>query len=308
MIAIFIPQSSIRRRRAALLVFARTPVSDTSVAKPAVTTFHLLGPSPLGAPNVSMLREFFEYRELVWALALKELRIRYKRSSLGFLWALLNPLLMMLILTAVFSTVMRIPVRNYAVFLISALLPWTFFSQALTYSAESIVGNGELLKKVAVPKAVFPVAAVISNSINFALSLIPLVLILALLHFPFHLTWVLMPIPFIALVLFTMGCGFLFAAANVYYRDVSHIVQLLLSAWFYLSPVIYSLDFVPARFQPFFKLNPMLYLLEGFRGLIYYGAVPSWHVVAASLLLGGIALVIGFFTFARYQDSFVFYV
>src|SRR3954463_11573340 len=265
-------------------------------------------PSALAASIWQMLRDFHKYRELIWALAMKELRIRYKRSSLGFLWALLNPLLMMVILTVVFSTVMRIPVKNYAVFLISALLPWTFFSQALTYSAESIVGNGELLKKVAVPKAVFPVAAVISNSINFALSLIPLVLILLLLRFPFHLSWLWMPIPFIALVLFTMGCGFFFAAANVYYRDVSHIVQLLLSAWFYLSPVIYSLDFVPARFQPFFKLNPMLYLLNGFRDVIYYGALPSWHLVAASLLLGGVALLLGFGIFARYQDSFVFYV
>src|SRR3954463_10048462 len=255
-------------------------------------------PSALAASIWQMLRDFHKYRELIWALAMKELRIRYKRSSLGFLWALLNPLLMMLILTAVFSTVMRIPVRNYAVFLISALLPWTFFSQALTYSAESIVGNGELLKKVAVPKAVFPVAAVISNSINFALSLIPLVLILALLRFPFHLTWMLMPVPFVALVLFTMGCGFLFAAANVYYRDVSHIVQLLLSAWFYLSPVIYSLDFVPARFQPFFKLNPMLYILNDFRNPIYYGALPSLASISASLGIGVIALAIGYVVFA----------
>ena len=255
-----------------------------------------------------MLRGLFQYRELIWALALKELRIRYKRSSLGFFWALLNPLLMMLILTAVFSTVMRIPVRHYAVFLISTLIPWTFFSQALTYSAESIVGNGELLKKVAVPKAVFPVAAVLSNTINFALSLLPLLLILALLRFPFYSTWILLPVPFVALVLFTMGCGFIFAAANVYYRDVSHIVQLLLAAWFYLSPVIYSLDFVPARFQAYFRLNPMLYLLNGFRDLIYYGAIPSSHLIALSFLFGAIALMVGWLIFSRYQDSFVFYV
>src|SRR5438128_5338893 len=133
----------------------------------------------------TLVHDLIRHRELIWALALKELRIRYKRSSLGFLWALLNPLLMMLILTVVFSTVMRIPVRHYAVFLISALLPWTFFSQALTYSAESIVNNGELLKKVAVPKSIFPVAAVISNAINFALSLLPLLVILAVLRFPF---------------------------------------------------------------------------------------------------------------------------
>src|SRR3954466_10098565 len=254
-----------------------------------------------------MLRDFYKYRELIWALAMKELRIRYKRSSLGFFWALLNPLLMMVILTVVFSTVMRIPVRYYAVFLISALLPWTFFSQALTYSAESIVGNGELLKKVAIPKAAFPVAAVISNPINFGLSLLPLVVILAVLRFPFHVTWAFVPIAFIALLLFTMGCGFIVSAANVYFRDVSHIVQLLLTAWFYVSPVIYSLDFVPARFQPLFRLNPMLYMLNGFRDSIYYGALPSFGLISASLGIGVIALAIGYAIFARYQDSFVFY-
>jgi ABC-type polysaccharide/polyol phosphate export permease len=255
-----------------------------------------------------MLRDFYKYRELIWALAMKELRIRYKRSSLGFLWALLNPLLMMVILTVVFSTVMRIPVKNYAVFLISALLPWTFFSQALTYSAESIVGNGELLKKVAVPKAVFPVAAVISNAINFGLSLLPLLVILAVLRFPFHVTWAFVPVAFIALLLFTMGCGFIFSAANVYFRDVSHIVQLLLTAWFYVSPVIYSLDFVPARFQPLFRLNPMLYMLNGFRDPIYYGSLPSLGLITASLGIGTIALLVGYAIFARHQDSFVFYV
>src|SRR5262249_22287496 len=108
-----------------------------------------------------LIRETYQYRELIWALALKELRVRYKRSALGFLWALLHPLLMMVILTVVFSTVMRIAISHYAVFLISALLPWTFLSQSLAYSVESVVGNGDLLKKVYLAKSVFPIAAVL---------------------------------------------------------------------------------------------------------------------------------------------------
>jgi len=161
---------------------------------------------------------------------------------------------------------------------------------------------------VAVPKSVFPIAAVLSNSINFALSLLPLVVILALLRFPFHATWAFLPVSFLALTLFTMGCGVIFAAANVYFRDVSHIVQLLLAAWFYLSPVIYSLDFIPPRFQPYFRLNPMLYFLNGFRDPIYYGVLPSWSVISASLGIGALVLAIGYGVFRRQQDSFVFYV
>jgi homopolymeric O-antigen transport system permease protein len=193
-------------------------------------------------------RDIYRYRELIWALAQKELRVRYKRSILGFLWALLNPALMMLVLTLVFGTIMRFSIDHYAVFLLSMLLPWTFFSQSLAYSVESIVGNGELLKKVKVARLVFPVASVISNIINFLLSLLPLMLLIVLMRFPLHWTWVYLPVPMLGLFLFTLGASFFFATINVFYRDVSHIVQILLSAWFYFSPIIYSLDFVPAKY------------------------------------------------------------
>ncbi len=164
-----------------------------------------------------LTREIRQNWELIWALAIKELRVRYKRSTLGFLWSLLNPLMMMIILSVVFSTVSRIAVKNYSIFLISALLPWTFLSQTLSYSAESIVGNGDLLKKIYVAKSVFPLAAVVSNLINFLLSLIPLLLVLAVLRFPLHLTWLYLPVPMAGLILFALGCSFFVAAANVFF-------------------------------------------------------------------------------------------
>lgn len=259
-----------------------------------------------------MIRELFvetyRYRELIWALAMKELRVRYKRSVLGFLWALLNPALLMLVLTAVFGTVMRFNIPRYSIFLLSMLLPWTFFSQALAYSVESVVGNGELLKKVRVAKLVFPLAAVVSNIINFLLSMIPLLLLVLALRFPVHLTWLYLPVPMLGLFLFTLGTSFLFATANVFYRDVSHIVQVVLSAWFYLSPIIYSLDFVPHKYQWFFRLNPLLYVLNGFRLSIYYGQLPSPASIEMSLGCGVFALVVGYAAFRKFQDSFVFYI
>src|SRR5207302_10235287 len=120
----------------------------------------------------TLVHDLIRYRELIWALALKELRVRYKRSLLGFFWALLNPALLMIVLTLVFGTIMRFSIDHYAVFLLSMLLPWTFFSQCLAYSVDSVVGNGPLLKKVRVARLVFPVAAVVSNIINFLLSLL----------------------------------------------------------------------------------------------------------------------------------------
>jgi ABC-type polysaccharide/polyol phosphate export permease len=256
----------------------------------------------------SLVLEILQNRELIWALALKELRVRYKRSALGFLWALLNPLLTMVILTIVFSTIMRIQVDHYAIFLLSVLLPWTLFSQSLSYAVESIVGNGELLKKIYIAKSVFPVAAVLSNIINFVFSLIPLLILLLVLRFPFHWTWIYLPVPLLGLVLFALGCSFFLAMANVFFRDVAHMLQVILSAWFYVSPIIYSLDFLPARYRIFFRLNPMLYLLNGFRLAIYYGLLPSLQSAAASLGCGALGLFLGYSIFRRYQDSLVFYV
>ncbi len=259
---------------------------------------------------LELARDTYRYRELIWALALKELKIRYKRSVLGFLWALLNPMLLMVVLTLVFSTVMpiKIPQGHYAIFLLSVLLPFTFFSQSLTYAAESIVGNGNLIKKVAVAKLVFPMAALVSNMINFLLSLIPLALITIAIGHPFHWTWVYLPVPLLALTIFTLGATFFFAVANVYYRDVAHILQILLQMLFYVTPIIYSLDQIPMRYHWIFKLNPLIYFMNGFRLSVYYGLLPAAPSIFASFVCAFIALVIGFWIFRRHQQEFVFYV
>lgn len=245
---------------------------------------------------------------LIWELALKDLKLRYKRSVLGFLWALLNPALMMIVLTIVFSTILRFSIPHYAIFLLSVLLPWTFFSQSISYGVECIVSNGSLIKKVAVPKLVFPVAAVVSNVINLLLSLIPMALVVLVLGHPFYATWLYLPVPILALILFTLGMTFLVATANVFYRDVSHILQVVLSAWFYLTPIVYAIDFVPPRMQWIFKLNPIIYVLNGFRLAVYYGKLPRLTSVAASFIFGLATLLIGFMFFRKYQDEFVYYV
>jgi ABC-type polysaccharide/polyol phosphate export permease len=255
-----------------------------------------------------LISDIYQNRELIWALAIKELQVRYKRSALGFLWALLNPLLMMIVLTMVFSTLMQATIQHYPIFLMSTLLPWTFFSQSLSYSADSIVSNGDLLKKVYVPKAVFPLAAVLSNIINFLLSMIPLVLLLIFFRFPFYWTWLYLFVPFLSLVLFTLGCSFFFAMVNVFFRDMAHILQVILSAWYFFCPIIYPLDLVPARYHTLFRLNPMVYPLNGFRLAIYYGLLPSPQSMAMSLGVGLATLALGYALFRRYQDTLVFYV
>jgi ABC-type polysaccharide/polyol phosphate export permease len=254
-----------------------------------------------------LVRDAYRYRELIWALALRELKVRYKRSVLGFLWALLNPALLMIVLTLVFSVVLISNIKHYGIFILSTLVPWTFLSQTLAYATESIVGNGELIKKVSVSKSVFPLAAVVSNLINLLLSLIPLALIVVAMGFPFHATWAFLPVPLIALTIFTAGATFFFAAANVYYRDVSHIVQILLQVWFYVTPVIYSIDIFPAKYRWVFKFNPVIYALDDCRLVVYYGQLPQLQSVAASFFCGFLALIIGYAVFRKNEGTFVYY-
>jgi len=257
---------------------------------------------------IELVRDTYANRELIWALALKELKIRYKRSVLGFLWALLNPLLLMLVLTVVFSTIMRFSIPHYAIFLLSVLIPWTFFSQSLSYAAESIVSNADLIRKVRVAKLVFPVAAVVSNMINFLLSVIPFALIVLITRHPFYWTWLYLPIPLVTLTIFTLGATFFFAAANVYYRDVAHILQILLQLLFYMTPIIFALDVFPQKHRWVFELNPLLYLLEGFRLSVYYGRVPPMHSIVVSIVAAFAALAAGFSIFRKYQNKFVLYI
>ncbi len=239
---------------------------------------------------------------------MKELKVRYKRSVLGFLWALLNPMLLMLVLTIVFSTIFGASIPHYAVFILSALLPWTFFSQSLAYGAESVVGNADLIKKVRVPKSIFVLAAVASNMINLLLSLVPLFLIVIAVGHPLHLTWIYLPVPLLALSLFTLGASFFFAAANVFYRDVSHILQVVLQVWFYVTPILYSIQIFPAKYRWMFEFNPVIFVLNGFRLSVYYGLLPTAQSIAASFVCGLLALFIGYSVFRRYQDDFVFYI
>ena len=261
---------------------------------------------------LELFRDIYRYRELIWILALKELKVRYKRSALGFLWALLHPLLMTAVFTLVFSSILRFGIEQYPIFVMTALFPWVFFSQSMAYAVDSIVANGSLLKKVYIPKMVFPLAAVLANLVNFLLSLIPLALLLLVLRFPFHKTWLFLPVPLLALVLFAAGCAFIFATVNVYFRDMWHILQILLAAWFYFCPIIYDLNFINPRFHLFFRFNPLLYILNGFRLAIYgdghQGLLPSLPSVVLALGSGLVTLIVGYALFRRYQDSFPLYV
>ena len=188
------------------------------------------------------------------------------------------------------------------------LLPWTFFSQSLSYAVEAIVTNGDLIKKVAVPKMVFPMAALVSNLINLLLSLIPLALLVPICGTRSTGRGFICPCRCWRWPSSRLGMTFFFAAANVYYRDVSHILQMVLSAWFYVTPIIYPLDTIPAKYQWIFKLNPIIYVINGFRLAVYYGQLPKAPSILASFVCAFVSLFIGFSHIPQIPGNFVFYV
>jgi ABC-2 type transport system permease protein len=252
----------------------------------------------------STLRRFYEFRELVMNLAKKDFKVRYKSATLGFLWALLNPLLLMAILSIVFSLIMKIQVEKYPVFLLTALIPWTCFSLSVTNSTTAITDNGNLIKKVFFPREIIPAAVNLANLFNFLLSLV--VLFVFLLVFRVALTPTVFLLPFVILIqlTFTVGLSLITSCLHVYYRDVKYLMEALLVFWFYATPIFYPLSMVPERIMKIYMLNPMASIVTMYRNILLEGCFPDPAVLACGLGSSLVVLVIGFHVFRKLEPNF----
>jgi len=251
----------------------------------------------------SFFKKLYERRDLLFALTTKELKTRYKSAVLGFLWAFLNPLLQMAVLSVVFMFIVRIPVQNYSLFLFCGLLPWTFFSQSLISGTGSLIANRDLIKKAAFPREILPFSVIFSNLINLILSLV--ILLPAILIFA-NISWLLIFLPFAILlhVIFTIGIVLIASSLDIYYRDVSFIIQALTMAWFYLTPVIYPLSMVPQRFVEFYSVNPMVGIISLYRFVLLGGDSPTFFALAASLTWTAALFIFGIFIFKKREPLF----
>lgn len=253
------------------------------------------------------MREIARYRELISNLVSRDLKVRYKRSALGFLWTMLSPLLMMIVTTVVFSNLFRGAIQNFAVYFMSAFLLWTFFAQSTLAGMGVMMANASMLRRVYIPKSVFVVSAVISGLVNFGLALLVLVVIMAVLGHPLtsHIVW--LPVSVLAAVLFTLGMSLLMAALGVFFADVGPMYQVLLTAWMYLTPIMYPLEIVPPNYLILIHANPMYYIVEVFRAALYYGVRPDPLYVLFSYVSAFVALGLGWWVFSRGMDRFVYY-
>lgn len=261
------------------------------------------------------MTELLSYRDLVRALVTRELKVRYRRSAIGFLWTMLQPLLMMAVFHAVFSTLfqMRLPsgngaVQNYAVYTLAGLLFWNFFSQSTVASMNSLRGNAALLQKLPVPKVVFPVATILAGIVNLVLALVPLLLILLVTGHPLRPSLLFLPVSILLAALFTLGIGLLLSPLAVFFVDVVELVGVLLTLLMYMTPIFYPKEIVPERWLWLVRFNPVRSILEVFRDPIYQGKIPPWSHLTVSILIAAAALALGIWAFRRSSDRIPFYV
>lgn len=256
------------------------------------------------------MKEILQYRDLVLTLVARDLKVRYRRSALGFLWTMLQPLLMMLVLYTVFSALFRFSVPNYEVYALAGILFWNFFSQSIVSSMNSLRGNAQLLQKLPVPKLVFPLATVLSGIVNLLLALVPLLLIMVASRGVESLKPALLflPVSIVLAALFTLGAGLLLAPLAVFFSDVVELIGVLLSVVMYLTPIFYPKEILPEHLRWVVRFNPVRSILEVFRDPIYQGEVPPLTHLSVCVGIALLALVIGALAFRRSSDRIPFYV
>ena len=251
-------------------------------------------------------RELFRYRNLVFQFIRRDLVARYKRSYLGVAWTMLNPLGTMIVLSVVFSQVFKAN-RDFPAYILSGILPWIFFSTTTSDAMVNLIGGVNLLQRIYTPPTIFAVSAVGNGIVNLILSLVPLMMVMLVLHVPLHLSILFLPVSILFLACFALGIGLLVSTLAVYFRDVVALYQVVLTAWMYLTPIIYPESLLNPRFQFWISIvNPLYSLVKLFRIPLYEGRLPTgWEILPAGLF-AIITLVVGWLIFTLRSREFAY--
>jgi lipopolysaccharide transport system permease protein len=255
---------------------------------------------------IQWIRELARRRDLLWMWTVRDIKVRYRQSLLGVAWAILQPLSVMLIFNLVFSYFIRVPTDNipYPVFSYAALLPWTFFAGSLSFAVPSLVTNMSLVTKIYFPREILPMSAVISGLIDFAVASAVFAGMLAYYRIPPHITLILVPFLLLIQVLLTLGIVLFASALNVFYRDIRFVVPLVIQLWMYVTPIIYPISVIPARYQRVYLMNPMAGLVEAYRAITLKGSWPDWNSLGLAALVAIVIFSAGYSYFKRVEWQF----
>ena len=261
---------------------------------------------------VALVEDFFYYayfyREYLKQSVARDLRKKYKRSTLGYLWSMLHPLFMMIILAIVFSQLMHGRVENYAVFLFCGMIPWAFFDSTSQACLGTIRANAKIIDQIAVPKFIFPLSTALYHIVDFLLALVTLLIVMIATghHIPF--TALALPAIFVPLFLFTMGVSLVLAASNVFFEDTQHLTGVLFKALYFLCPILYDRTMLPDWLIRWVKLNPLFGIIEAMRNIFYDGVFPDLHTYAWNLAGSFAALLFGLWVFKKADDKFLYFI
>ncbi len=255
---------------------------------------------------MGIFRELYEYRQMIASLVRRDLRGRYKGSFLGFLWTFVNPLLQLLVYSLVFTNIMRVEdVEIYYLYLFIALIPWLFFSNSIAGGASCIIAQKDMVSKIYFPREVIPISYVTSGFVNMLLCFIVVIAAVLISGIEVNvLTWMFLPVIFIIQYILVLGITMLVSAVTVYFRDLEHILGIIMMAWMYLTPIIYTPNMVPDSFRMYFDLNPMTHIVTAYRDILYYGRMPEFSTLISSVVFGIVFLVIGFVSFGKLKRHF----
>lgn len=258
-----------------------------------------------GVVLTEYIQNFKKFRPLLNELIARDIKIKYRKSVLGVLWTLLNPLFMMIVLSVVFSNLFKFDVENFPVYLLSGQLIFNFFSESTTNAMSAILANGSLIKKIYVPKYLFVLSRVFSSTINLLASFTAMVCVMLAMRVDLHYTVLLVPIPLLFIVMFSLGVGLLLSALTVKFRDIMHLYSVFVTALMYLTPVIYPMSILPMWLKPIVTLNPITNILEMFRAVMLYNSFPSIKSMVIAIVECIIVLAIGLYVFYKKQDEFI---
>lgn len=249
-----------------------------------------------------------QYKPLLKELVSRDLKVKYRRSFLGYVWSLLNPLMMMTVMSIVFSYMFRFDIPNYPLYLICGQTLWNFFNESTNMAMQSIILNGALIRKVYIPKYIFPVSRVMSSFVTMSFSLTAIFVVMLVTRV--QLTWnlLLLPIVLVLLLLFCMGVGMTLSALSVYFRDLIHLYSVLTMAWMYATPIFYPVTALPEKLMFFIQFNPMYHYITFFREIVLYGVFPAANLWLGCVGFSVLFFVVGMLTFRKMQRNFILYV
>lgn len=254
------------------------------------------------------IKEVYRYRELLSELVKRDIKIKYRRSILGVLWSVLNPLLFMSVMTIIFSTVFKSNIENFPIYFLTGQIIFAFFSESTSMAQTAVIGNASLIKKVYVPKYIFTIAKVCSGIVNLGFSLIAIIIMMIIIKYIPPKTALLFFVPILYVFIFSVGISMMISALAVFFRDTIHLYSIFLTMLSYFSAVFYPADIIPAQYQPLINMNPIYLFINYFRMLMIDGTIPSLQYNLTCIAYCVVAVAVGYTVFKKSENKFILYI